>query len=166
MPEHFTVSRENACLLVTIDRAETGNMITDPMLVDLAALVREAGADEALHAVVLRGAGGTFCHGRERGPTPGGPPRNAHDAHQRMFSRILEVYAAFLEHTDAQVGKLVDALEELDILDDTLFDIGKVSGNAVEWPWYTSVAPLRWAATAKVDEGPRNGQLLRVRHPW
>jgi arylsulfatase len=38
-----------------------------------------------------------------------------------VLARQMEVYAAFLEHTDAQVGKLVDALEELDILDDTLF---------------------------------------------
>jgi arylsulfatase len=38
-----------------------------------------------------------------------------------VLAHQMEVYAAFLEHTDAQVGKLVDALEELEILDDTLF---------------------------------------------
>ena len=38
-----------------------------------------------------------------------------------VLARQMEVYAGFLEHTDAQVGKLVDALEELEILDDTLF---------------------------------------------
>ena len=38
-----------------------------------------------------------------------------------VLARQMEVYAAFLEHTDAQVGKLVDALEEQGILDDTLF---------------------------------------------
>jgi len=33
----------------------------------------------------------------------------------------METYAAFAQHTDAQVGRLVDALEEIDELDNTLF---------------------------------------------
>ena len=37
-----------------------------------------------------------------------------------MFSRQMEIYAGFLEHTDHHVGVLVDALTDLDILDDTL----------------------------------------------
>ena len=32
----------------------------------------------------------------------------------------MEVYAGFLEHTDHHVGRLLDALEDLEILDDTL----------------------------------------------
>ena len=32
----------------------------------------------------------------------------------------MEVYAGFLEHTDHHVGRLVDALEDLGILQDTL----------------------------------------------
>jgi arylsulfatase len=38
-----------------------------------------------------------------------------------VLARQMEVYAGFLEHTDAQVGKLVDGLEEMGIFDDTLF---------------------------------------------
>jgi arylsulfatase A-like enzyme len=37
-----------------------------------------------------------------------------------VLSRQMEVYAGFLEHTDYHVGRLVDALEELGILEDTL----------------------------------------------
>jgi arylsulfatase A-like enzyme len=37
-----------------------------------------------------------------------------------VLSRQMEVYAGFLEHTDNHVGRLVDALEDLGILDDTL----------------------------------------------
>lgn len=37
-----------------------------------------------------------------------------------VLARQMEVYAGFLEHTDHQVGRLLDALEELQILDDTL----------------------------------------------
>lgn len=42
------------------------------------------------------------------------------DTERRVAARFMETYAGFAEHTDAQVGRLVDALEELDVLDDTL----------------------------------------------
>ena len=37
-----------------------------------------------------------------------------------VLARQMEVYAGFLEHTDYHVGRLVDALDDLDLLDDTL----------------------------------------------
>ena len=37
-----------------------------------------------------------------------------------IFAREMEVYAAFLEHTDHHLGRLIDSLEDLEILDDTL----------------------------------------------
>jgi arylsulfatase A-like enzyme len=37
-----------------------------------------------------------------------------------VLSRQMEVYAGFLEHTDHHIGRLMDALEDLGILDDTL----------------------------------------------
>jgi arylsulfatase len=37
-----------------------------------------------------------------------------------VLEREMEVYAAFLEHADHHVGRLIDTLEELDILDDTI----------------------------------------------
>ncbi len=37
-----------------------------------------------------------------------------------IFAREMEVYAAFLEHTDHHLGRLVDTLKDLEILDDTL----------------------------------------------
>ncbi|SEK70614.1 arylsulfatase [Blastococcus sp. DSM 46786] len=38
-----------------------------------------------------------------------------------VAERLMEVYAGFLEHTDVQIGKLVDALKEDGRFDDTLF---------------------------------------------
>ena len=35
-------------------------------------------------------------------------------------ARQMEIYAGFLEHTDHHVGRLIDALDELGVLDDTL----------------------------------------------
>jgi arylsulfatase A-like enzyme len=39
---------------------------------------------------------------------------------QKVMARQMEVYAGFLEHTDHQVGRLIDALKDLEVLDDTL----------------------------------------------
>jgi arylsulfatase len=37
-----------------------------------------------------------------------------------ILARQMEIYAAFLDHTDHHIGRLVDALKDLNILDDTL----------------------------------------------
>ena len=37
-----------------------------------------------------------------------------------VLAREMEVYAGFLEHTDHHVGRLIDAIEDLEILDDTI----------------------------------------------
>jgi len=37
-----------------------------------------------------------------------------------VLARQMEIYAGFLEHTDHHVGRLVDALKDLEVLDDTL----------------------------------------------
>jgi len=37
-----------------------------------------------------------------------------------ILARQMEIYAGFLEHTDYHVGRLIDALADLEILDDTL----------------------------------------------
>jgi len=37
-----------------------------------------------------------------------------------VLARQMEVYAGYLEHTDYHVGRLIDALERLEVLDDTL----------------------------------------------
>ena len=74
----------------------------------------------------------TIARQKELGVVPADAELTAHnpeipywddmpDELKPVLARQMEVYAAFLEHTDAQVGKLVDALEELEILDDTLF---------------------------------------------
>jgi len=39
---------------------------------------------------------------------------------KRVLARQMEVYAGFLEHTDHHIGRLLDALQELEILGDTL----------------------------------------------
>lgn len=42
------------------------------------------------------------------------------ETERRVAARFMETYAGFAEHTDAQVGRLVEALEEMGVLEDTL----------------------------------------------
>jgi arylsulfatase A-like enzyme len=39
---------------------------------------------------------------------------------KKVMARQMEVYAGFMEHTDHHIGRLIDALQDLEILDDTL----------------------------------------------
>ena len=41
-------------------------------------------------------------------------------AEKRLYSRMQEVFAGFLAHTDREIGRVVDAIEELGQLDNTL----------------------------------------------
>jgi arylsulfatase len=40
---------------------------------------------------------------------------------KRLFARQMETYAGFAEHTDAEIGRLVQAIQDLGELDNTLF---------------------------------------------
>ena len=42
------------------------------------------------------------------------------DQQRRVAARFMETYAGFAEHTDAQIGRLLDELEKIDVLDDTI----------------------------------------------
>ncbi len=43
------------------------------------------------------------------------------DRYKPVARRLMEVYAGFLAHTDAQIGRVIDAIDELGQWDDTLF---------------------------------------------
>lgn len=42
------------------------------------------------------------------------------EEHHRLHTRMMETYAGFATHTDDQVGRVVDTLAEIGVLDDTL----------------------------------------------
>ena len=48
------------------------------------------------------------------------PGTTCADEQKPVLARQMEVYAAFLEYADHHTGRVIDALEELDILEDTL----------------------------------------------
>lgn len=51
---------------------------------------------------------------------------------QRLFARMQEVYAAFVEHTDAQIGRLVEHLEVRGALDNTVIVLLSDNGASPE----------------------------------
>ncbi|MBE3206118.1 arylsulfatase [Frankia sp. CH37] len=51
---------------------------------------------------------------------------------RRVFARMHEVYAGFLSHTDAQIGRVVDTLEKLGVLDNTLLFVMSDNGASAE----------------------------------
>src|SRR5690606_24498395 len=74
----------------------------------------------------------TLCRQRELGIVPedaelaawaDGVPHwdELDDAERRVAARFMETYAGFAEHTDVQVGRYVNALEEMGVLENTLF---------------------------------------------
>ena len=73
-----------------------------------------------------------------------------------VLARQMEVYAGFLEHTDHHVGRLVDALADLGILDDTLvyYVIGDNGASAEGTPngCFNELVVLNGAAGLETTE--------------
>jgi arylsulfatase len=51
---------------------------------------------------------------------------------QRLYARMMEVFAGFLEHTDHHIGRLLDTLAQMGILDDTLIMVVSDNGASAE----------------------------------
>src|SRR5450432_4061987 len=81
-----------------------------------------------------------------------------------LLARQMEVYAGFMEHTDHNVGRLVDALEALEVLDDTLVYYiigdngasaeGSLNGTFNEFFIFNGASEFESAASmeARIDE--------------
>ena len=95
------------------------------------------------------------------------------ESHQRFAARLQEAFAAFLDHTDDQIGRLVDGLDHLDQLDNTILVVlsdngasqeGGPFGVMHEMKWFNGIAEVPEEAIARLDEigGPRS----YVNYPW
>jgi len=73
-----------------------------------------------------------------------------------VLVREMEVYAGFLEHTDHHIGRLLDTLEDLEILDDTLvyYIFGDNGASAEGTPngCFNEVAVLNGMGTLETPE--------------
>ena len=104
---------------------------------------------------------------------------NWEEQYFETLAREMETYAGFLEHTDHQIGRLVDALDDLEILDDTLiyYIIGDNGASAEGTPngCFNEIAVLNGMGTietpeflmSKIDDfgGPEASNRI-ARRPW
>jgi len=63
--EHLTVDRDGGVMVLTMSRPEARNAFSAQMLARMEDAWVEAEADDAVRAVILTGAGGTFCAGAD-----------------------------------------------------------------------------------------------------
>ncbi len=80
---------------------------------------------------------------------------------QRLYARFMEVYAGFLEHVDAQIGRVVSYLEESGQLDSTaIFVVVGDNGGSKEGSDYGSVESIPfWSDTGLTREQHRQRVL-------
>jgi arylsulfatase A-like enzyme len=104
------------------------------------------------------------------------------DGERRLFARMAEVYAGFLSHADTQIGRLLDYLQNIDQLDNTIIVLvsdngasgeGGPDGSVNENKFFNGIPDDLEANLAMLDElgGPNtynhypNGWAMGVQHP-
>ena len=70
---------------------------------------------------------------------------------QRLYARQMEVFAGFLSHTDHHIGRVIDFLEELGILDDTIVMVCTDNGASAEGGEHGSFNEHSWAMGQEDD---------------
>lgn len=95
------------------------------------------------------------------------------DDERRLFARFMECFAAYLSHTDHQIGRVLDFLEELGELDDSLVILVSDNGASSEGGRTGSINDVRlWnMAPADVPEMLRRidelgGPTAHNNYPW
>jgi arylsulfatase A-like enzyme len=95
------------------------------------------------------------------------------DDQRRLYSRMMEVFAGFLSHTDAQIGRLVGFLEEVDQLDNTLIMLvsdngasaeGGVEGTTNEAQFFNYAAEPLAESLSHIDD--LGGPQFFNHYPW
>ena len=71
--------------------------------------------------------------------------------HQRLYARMMEVYAGFLTHTDAQIGRVLAALDELGEGENTIVVVVSDNGASGEAGPHGSVSEFRFAQGREED---------------
>jgi arylsulfatase len=79
-------------------------------------------------------ASGLLPPGTELSPRPSWVPawETLSAQEQRLYARMMEVYAGFLTHTDAQLGRVLDVIEELGEADNTMVLVMSDNGASAE----------------------------------
>ena len=132
------VERQGEVLVVTLNRPDRGNAVSDEMVARLAEVVEEA--DPEARAIVLRGAGEDFCVGRANPPPPKDAPalealqlRKAHDVVFRAYGAIrnsLVPVIALVQGKALGFGCAIAAVADITLAADTArFQIPEFAHN-------------------------------------
>ena len=92
---------------------------------------------------------------------------------QRLASRLQEAFAAFLNHTDDQIGRFIDGLRQLDVWDNTVVILlsdngasqeGGPFGVMHEMKFFNGILEQPSEAVARIDDigGPHS----HANYPW
>ena len=95
------------------------------------------------------------------------------DNQQRLACRLQETFAAFLDHTDDQIGRFVDGLRAMGELDNTIFVVmsdngasqeGGAAGTMHEMKHFQGITESPDEAVERIDDigGPRS----HTNYPW
>ncbi|ORB82837.1 arylsulfatase [Mycobacterium kansasii] len=92
---------------------------------------------------------------------------------RRLYTRMMEVFAGFLEHTDHYIGELVQFLKDLHEYDNTVFMLvsdngasaeGGPTGSVTEVRFFNNVADTVEEGLARIDE--IGGPTVFNHFPW
>jgi enoyl-CoA hydratase/carnithine racemase len=120
MPQFFLIESDGPVTTITFNRPEKRNGVNGPVMAELEQLIRDVRDDRSVRALILTGAGNTFCAGADpeavnrRGPAPG--PADV-PANPRV------------------VGRIFDAIAHLDVM-----TVGAINGHAVGAGWSFALA--------------------------
>jgi len=59
---------------------------------------------------------------------------------KRIYARYMESYAGYIEYTDAQIGRFLDFLDEMDLTDETLIVLASDNGACAEGGYEGSIS--------------------------
>src|ERR1700758_502198 len=91
MTETVLQNLESGLLTITMNRPERRNALNADMTLGLVAAARRAAEDHAVRAVLLKGAGGTFCVGGDVKSMAEGRAPQPFEARQVNLRRGMEV---------------------------------------------------------------------------
>lgn len=95
------------------------------------------------------------------------------DDQRRLYARMMEIYAGFLTHADAQIGRVLASLDELGELDNTIVVVVSDNGASGEAGPHGSVSEFRFAQGRDEDFDLNlsmiddlGGPLTYNHYPW
>lgn len=105
--------------------------------------------------------------GTELAPRNPGVPAwdDVPEPHRRLFARMQESFAGFLDHTDVQIGRFMDHLRALDVLDNTIVVVLSDNGASQEGGHGGTVNELRFFNRIAEDIGDTLDRLDDIGGP-